>query len=233
MPRQQLGFAPKKVRFVTKDTKAIEAFLAMHNLVYTRIFLFAIHPAAHSMIRALPVLPSSTRARTTVSLEPLRLLTFYFSRTYSSRLYFYLSPLSFAASKRSASSRISRPSCLFQPTLFVLSCSVSLIFTQRKPLVTVEDTATLRTLIRKLAQHWAHRAYIVDQHQRPVGIVTLTDIVDFMAKGIHSFSSTFILCASRFSGTCLSSPMSVSATLPLLLSVCLSSFIAVSRSLSW
>jgi CBS domain-containing protein len=55
---------------------------------------------------------------------------------------------------------------------------------ERKPLVTVGPLITLRFLLRKLAQHWVHRVYAVDEQQRPVGIITLTDVTGIMARAV-------------------------------------------------
>jgi CBS domain-containing protein len=138
---KQLGFAQKRVQYVTKDTKAIDAFLALHTQGLTS--LAVVDPAeGHRLV-------GSLAASDVLLLADLKL-----------------------------------PSLLQPVSEFLQRIQ------QRKPLVTVEETATLRVLIRKLAQNWAHRAYVVDEQRRPIGIVTLTDIIDFMAKALGIIPTT-------------------------------------------
>lgn len=44
-------------------------------------------------------------------------------------------------------------------------------------LVSVLATSTLREVMALLTQHRLHRLHVIDERQRPVGIVTITDLL--------------------------------------------------------
>jgi len=46
-----------------------------------------------------------------------------------------------------------------------------------RTVVTVKPTDTLETVIKKLAEYKIHRVYIVDDHKKPVGVVSLKDVL--------------------------------------------------------
>jgi CBS domain-containing protein len=52
----------------------------------------------------------------------------------------------------------------------------------RYPSISVRATATLRQTLSKLVATGIHRIYVVDDQQRPVGVVSLTDVLKVLTK---------------------------------------------------
>ena len=56
---------------------------------------------------------------------------------------------------------------------------------KRKHGLSVTRTTTFAATVALLQQHKVHRVYIVDDHQSPIGIVSITDIMKILAKELH------------------------------------------------
>lgn len=61
--------------------------------------------------------------------------------------------------------------------LLLLPCLQSGEGLKPPELVVVRPCSTLREVLALLAEHRLHRLHITDERQRPVGIVTLTDLL--------------------------------------------------------
>jgi len=46
-----------------------------------------------------------------------------------------------------------------------------------RTIVTVKPTDTLDTVVKKLAEHKIHRVFIVDDHKKPLGVISLKDVM--------------------------------------------------------
>jgi len=46
-----------------------------------------------------------------------------------------------------------------------------------RTIVTVKPSDTLETIIKRLAEHKIHRVYIVDDHKKPLGVISLKDVL--------------------------------------------------------
>ena len=63
------------------------------------------------------------------------------------------------------------------PVLLLLPCLQSGEGLKPPELVVVRPCSTLREVLAVLAEHRLHRLHVTDERQRPVGIVTLTDLL--------------------------------------------------------
>lgn len=61
---------------------------------------------------------------------------------------------------------------------------------KHKPVVRLHDNATLAAGLRELIQHAVHQLWIVNQHSVPVGIVTLTDILQVFMRHLDAVALT-------------------------------------------
>jgi CBS domain-containing protein len=134
---KQLGLADgKKVVVVNKNTRAIDAFILMHQMGLTNVAI--VDPVQDYKLVG------------TFSASDVRIL----------------------ADARLVHLKESVSSFLF-------------LIPERKPLITIPPTTPLRLILRKLAQHWVHRIYVIDEKERPVGIITLTDVIGILQKSLQ------------------------------------------------
>jgi len=54
------------------------------------------------------------------------------------------------------------------------------VYTFPKPPVCVSETSTVEEVLLKITVHGVHRVYIVDESMRPLGLLTLTDLMQFL-----------------------------------------------------
>lgn len=56
----------------------------------------------------------------------------------------------------------------------------------RPAIVTCFATDTLESVIKQLATHKVHRIYVVNSNKQPQGVITLTDIIELVARAADS-----------------------------------------------
>lgn len=57
---------------------------------------------------------------------------------------------------------------------------LSRVYGYPKPPVVVSEVSTIEEVLLKISVHHVHRVYIVDESMRPLGVLTLTDIMQFL-----------------------------------------------------
>jgi signal-transduction protein with cAMP-binding, CBS, and nucleotidyltransferase domain len=79
-------------------------------------------------------------------------------------------------------------------TLFFSFCPLSPCLTSH----TTHQQATLCEVLDKIVSHRIHRVYIVDEADKPVGVVTCTDVLKLVCKHAHLASKPNSRAASQF-----------------------------------